>query len=74
MTPAGTAMPHNGAASCIAKNRDCIHPADQAEYIAVILRFPFITTGNKMLRWREIKGSIQMILASGYARGGWGTR
>lgn len=66
-------MPHNGIASCIAKNQDCIHPADPAEYIAVILQFPFITTGNKMQRWREIKGT-QMILALGYACGGWGAR
>lgn len=61
-------MSHNGSASCVAKNQDCIHSADPAEY-GCHLTVSFYNEWEQNAG-REIEGNIQMILAPGDACGG----
>lgn len=68
MTPTGTKCLTVALLHSVPKTRIAFTPQSRLN-TAVILRFLFITNGNKMQWWREIEGNVQMILALGYACG-----
>lgn len=70
LTPTGTACLTVALLHMLPKPRIAFTPQIQLNLV-VVFQYPFITNENKMQWWREIEGNVQMLLALGYACGGW---